>query len=161
MNEQNISIFDALQIAKGAELKSAAFYADAVKKTANPWGRNLFQMLNDFENHHYQKLIELENSLREKGTYIRYEGKKVVVPEASSILDNREDKPKSVLSILNMALEVEVDAKKRYITLAGQTTDPDGKAMFETLAEEESNHWALLNDVFWSVNNQGLWTLPK
>ncbi len=161
MNGMNISIFNALQIAKEAELKSAAFYAEAVTKTTNPWGRNLFQMLNDFENHHYQKLIDLENSLREKGTFIRYEEKKVVVPEASSILDSREDKPKSVLAILNMALEVEVDAKKRYITLAGQTTDPDGKAMFETLAEEESKHWTLLNDVYWSVSNQGLWTLPK
>ena len=91
MSVQDISIFDALQIAKDAELKSAAFYADAVAKIANPWGRHLFQMLNEFENHHYQKLVALENSLREKGTFIRYEGMKVEVPAASSILDYRED----------------------------------------------------------------------
>jgi rubrerythrin len=161
MNEQDLSIFDALMIAKEAELKSAAFYTDAVKKTTNPWGRNLFQMLIEFENHHYRKLSTLEDSLREKGAYIRYEAKKVVVSAPSSGLDTREENPKSVLAIINMALEIEVDAKKRYITLTNQTTDPDGKAMFETLAEEESKHWTLLNNVFWSVNNQGLWSLPK
>ena len=161
MSEQDLSIFDALQIAKDAELKSAAFYADAVTKTTNPWGRNLFQLLVEFENHHYQKLSALEDSLREKGAFIRYEEKKVAVSTPSTGLDTREENPKSVLAILNMALEIEVDAKKRYITLAHQTTDPDGKAMFETLAEEEAQHWTLLNNVFWSVNNQGLWNLPK
>ena len=161
MSEQDISIFDALQIAKDAELKSAAFYAEAVTKTTNPWGRNLFQMLTEFENHHYQKLSDLEDSLRKKGAFIAYEEKKVAVSAPSSGSEPREENPKSVLAILKMALEIEVDAKKRYITLAHQTTDPDGKAMFETLAEEEAKHWTLLNDVFWNVNNQGLWSLPK
>ena len=161
MSEQDFSIFDALQIAKDAELKSAAFYAEAVTKTTNPWGRNLFQLLTEFENQHYQRLSDLEDSLRKKGSFIRYEGSKATVPAPSARLDTREENPKSVLAIINMAKEIEVDAKKRYTTLADQTADPDGKAMFETLAEEEAKHWTILNNVFWSVNNQGLWSLPK
>jgi len=161
MSEQNLSLFGALQIAKEAEQKTAAFYADAAMKTSNPWGKRLFEQLTEFENYHYQKLSALEDSLRDKGAFIRYEEKELNVSAVSSILNGKEENPKSVVDILSMAMDIEVEAQKRYKSLQQQTNDPDGKDMFKKLAGEEAQHYKYLNDAYWALNQRGDWGLPK
>ena len=58
-----------------------------------------------------------------------------------------------------MAQNVEQQAGKKYAALAEQTSDSDGKAMFEQLAQEEQNHLRLLTKVYWNFNG-GVWAWP-
>jgi rubrerythrin len=70
MINQDLSLPDAIQIAKAAEQKAAKLYADAAQQTPNPLAQGLFEKLAEFERHHYDRLVDLEESLRDRGTFI-------------------------------------------------------------------------------------------
>ena len=159
MTEQNMTLLDAIKIAMEAEKKAAAFYADAAQKTET-LGRELLERLAEFERHHYDILAKLEQSLRDQGTFIGYEGKELTFPAPSEVQTTAEPDKMSMMGIITTALEIETEAEKRYTALAGQTSDPDGKAMFEKLAEEEHKHHAILSDAYWSLSNHGTWVPP-
>ena len=161
MSEQNLSLPEALHIAKEAEQKTADFYSDAAEKTTNPWGKRLFQELTGFERYHYQKLTDLEESLRQKGGYIHYEGKKLSISAVSSKINDHEENPKSALEILALSMEIEIEAKKRYKSLQQMTSDPAGKDMFKQLAGEEALHYKYVSSAYWSLSERGIWELPK
>jgi rubrerythrin len=69
MNNENLSLLDALQIAKAAERKAAQLYADAAQQTANPLGRELFEKLAEFEHNHYLILSDAYWSLDDRGVW--------------------------------------------------------------------------------------------
>jgi len=158
MNNQDLNLLDAIQIAMEAEQKAAAFYAEAAQETANPLGRRLLEQLAEFERHHYSKLATLEESLRDEGAFIGYEGKELSFPAPGEVENIEEANKKSAMGIITAALNVEQEAEKRYAALAEQTSDPDGRSMFKRLAEEEHTHYRILRDAYWSLNNRGVWT---
>jgi len=160
MNDKDLSLQDALQIAKAAEQKAADLYADAAQKTANPLAQELFNKLAEFEHHHYDKLVNLEESLRENGAFIDYEGPEIKLSTSGEVKRIEEPNRKSAMAIITMAIDIEQEAEKRYTELADQTSDPDGRLMFEQLAEEEHNHYLILSDAYWSLNDRGVWEVP-
>lgn len=154
-------LFQALQIAKEAERKAEASYVDAAARAGNSLGRTIFERLAEFERHHYQKLVALEESLREKGTFIEYEPREWSVSPPGEVKELGEPNRMSLLEIIKAAMEFEWDAEKRYVALAKEVDDPAGKAMFERLAEEERQHYRILDEAFWSLNHRGVWAWPQ
>ncbi|MFN2168372.1 MAG: ferritin family protein, partial [Anaerolineae bacterium] len=71
---KDYGIEEALDIAMAAELKARAFYAQAAVEIQDPRGRDLLSRLAAFEQHHYDKLAELQQSLQERGEYVEYAG---------------------------------------------------------------------------------------
>jgi len=161
MNDKELNLQDALQIAKAAEQKAAALYADAAQKTGNPLARELFNKLAEFEHHHYDKLIDLEESLREEGAFINYESRQMELSTSGEVKSIEEPDRKSAMAIITMAIDIEEDAETRYAELAERTSDPNGRSMFEQLAEEEHDHYLILNDAYWSLNDRGVWEVPE
>lgn len=153
---QDLNLIDAIQIAMEAERKAAAFYADAAQKTET-LGRELLEQLAQFERHHYDILEKLIDTLREKGSYVEYEGKELTVPTPSEAQTEKEPQRMSMMGIIATAMEIEEQAEKRYNTLADQTDDPDGRAMFERLAYEEGKHQLILKEAYVSLNQNGVW----
>jgi rubrerythrin len=106
-------------------------------------------------------------SLQKQGKFLFYEGCSLSIP-AQSEIDFAEEAGEvlqssklSLMDVLTAAQNVEVGVSKRYTELAGQTSDPDGKAMFLKLAEEEQRHLRLLTDVYWNLNDRGVLKWPK
>jgi rubrerythrin len=161
MNDKGLNLQDALQIAKAAEQKAADLYADAARKTPNPLAQELFNKLAEFEHHHYDKLIDLEKSLREEGAFIDYEGREMELPTSGEVKTIEEPDRKSAMAIITMAIDIEEDAETRYAKLADQTSDPNGRSMFEQLAKEEHDHYLILNSAYWSLNDRGVWEVPE
>ena len=151
-----MNVLDAIQMAMEAEQKAAAFYADAAQKTASPLGRELFDQLVEFERYHYSKLADLEKSLRDEDAFIEYEGKELTL-SVSSEVDSKEANKMSVMISITLGINAERNAEKRYSALAEQTDDPDGKAMFKRLVEEEHVHYRILSDEYYNLNNFGMW----
>jgi rubrerythrin len=161
MEDKDLSLQDALQIAKAAEQKAALLYADAAQKTSNPLARTLFEKLAAFERHHYHHLMELEASLREEGAFIDYEGRELDLSTSSEVRSIEAPEMKSTMAIITMAIEIEQKAEERYAALAERTSDPRGRSMLQRLAEEEHGHYRILSDAFWSLNNRGEWKMPE
>lgn len=157
MTNQELTLSSAIKVAMEAERKAATLYGDAAQKTANPLGRRLFNRLAEFERHHYDKLVELQNSLREQGVFIKYEGKELSIPAPGEVDSIAAPNKMSMMKIITMAQDIELQAGARYTALARQTTDPSGQAMFERLAAEEQAHYRLLRDVYWNLNDRGVW----
>lgn len=161
MAEKNIGLLEAIDIAMDAEMKAHKFYADAVKKVSNERGKNLLQQLAQFEQNHYDKLAELKDSLNKNGKYIAYEGTtfepfdaRAYSGDPAKIEENKAD----VLDILVLAIDAETEAHEHYKGMAETTADPDGKSMFEKLADEETLHRRILSDEFYSISNKdGVW----
>ena len=161
MTTQDLNLSDAIKLAKEAEQKAAALYGDAATKTPNPLAQKLFQRLAEFEQHHYDKLVALETSLRERGAFIAYEGEELSLPAPGEVSGIPEPNKMSMMQIITMAQEVERKAETRYNELAARTTDPAGQAMFKRLAEEELDHYHLLRNVYWNLNDHGTWSWSK
>jgi rubrerythrin len=160
VTDQDLNLLDAIKIATEAEKKASEFYADSAEK-ANPLGRELLEQLAEFERHHYDILVKLEASLREQGAFTEYEGRELTVPAPSEIQTNEEPNKASLMGIITMALDIEKQAKNRYLSLAEQTTDSLGTAMFKRLAEEEQMHYVILTNAYWSLNDHGTWVAPS
>jgi rubrerythrin len=157
MNNQDLNLLDAIRMAIGVEEKAAAFYDEAAKKTENPLGRQTLEQLADFERYHHTKLLALEESLCSNGACIMYEGRELTLPVPDEVEKIKEADRLSAMGIIEAAIEIKRKAEERYAALAGQTTDPDGQAMFQRLAEEEHANHRILEDAYWSLNDRGVW----
>jgi len=154
---ENISgLVSAIEMAMEAELKANAFYRNAVAKVTTAAGKNLLQQLADFEQNHYNQLNALKKSLTDQQKFIHYSGTSFqpyqtdVPAEVSGEIETNKHE---VLNILNLAIDAETKAATKYRQLAQETADPQGKAMFQKLAEEEMLHRRILSDEFYQMSN--------
>lgn len=151
------SLLDAIRVAKDNERIASESYRNAIQEIQHTVGKRLFQELSDFEQFHYEKLTALEKSLVDEGKYINYEGKEFPLPPLFEIKAATEPGKKSLMTIITQAIGLEEEAKKAYADLADQIDDPLGKEMFIKLSAEEYNHYKLLVEAYYTVNNFGVW----
>jgi len=156
------SALDAIKAAMETEMDAHNFYSKAAQKTENPKGRDMFSQLADFERNHFLHLKDLYDSLKGEGKWIAYsgttfseKGKKIsgdlsIGKEIASQANDRD--------ALSMAIKEEEKAQKYYLKMAKETADPPGKDMFKKLAREEELHERILNDQYYSLNSNGVWT---
>jgi rubrerythrin len=161
MNNQDLNFLDAIRLAIEAEERAAAFYSEAAEKTKNPLGRELLEKLADFETHHHSQLLALEDSLCNDGACIIYEGRELDFPVPEEVEKIKRADKMSAMGIIEAAIEIKRKAEERYAALAEQTTDTNGQAMFQRLAEEEHANHRILEDAYWSLNDRGVWIRPK
>jgi rubrerythrin len=157
---KKLGIEEAIEIAMKGELAAHAFYAQAAAEIEDRAGRDLLGRLAAFEQHHYRKLAELAQSLRQGRGFICYEASALeqFAPfaargeAAGSLLAQYRDVP----GILGQAIENEKNAGLRYRLLAGETDDANGQDMFRKLSGEEGLHQRILEDEFFSISNKGV-----
>ena len=154
-------LMDGIRIAKDNERAASEFYARAASTAGNSWTRKLFEQLTEFEQIHYDRLTDLENSLRNKGAFVEYAGTEFVVPPEMVVRLPEVPDKSSLMKIINEAVDLEARAENAYNKLADITTDKVGHDMFSRLAEEEHKHYILLKDVYWTLNNLGEWSGPQ
>ena len=155
MNTNNL--LDAIRIVKGNEKIASEKYAEAAKTISHPRGKDLFTQLSNFEQYHFEQVSALEKSLVESGNFINYEGKEFPLPPVFDIKAAQDPNRKSMMTIIAEAIDLEKTAEKSYADLAAQVTVPQGRQMFIRLSEEEHNHYRILNEAYWTLNELGIW----
>lgn len=155
MNTNNL--LDAIRIVKGNEKIASEKYAEAAKTISHPRGKDLFTQLSNFEHYHFEQVSALEKSLVESGNFINYEGKEFPLPPVFDIKAAQDPNRKSMMTIIAEAIDLEKTAEKSYADLAAQVTVPQGRQMFIRLSEEEHNHYRILNEAYWTLNELGIW----
>ena len=154
MSEQTLTLLDAIRLAKEAEQQASVLYGNAAQEATNPLVRRLFEQLAAFEELHYEKLLDLETSLRDKGAFIKYEGREELAVPAQGEVERIEGvKKTSGAKVIRQAMDIERAAEERYDALAEQTVDPDGIKMFKRLAKEERNHYLVLERAYYDLSN--------
>jgi len=150
------NLINAIRIAKESEMIAADLYTSAAKLIVT-LGKVIFEQLSEFEIFHYDLLTALEKSLREKGEFIQYDGKVMILPPVIIIRLADVPEHKSMLQIISEAMGFEQQAEKIYADLAAQVTHPQGHKLFTRLASDERHHYDILKDAFWSLNQTGKW----
>lgn len=64
-----------------------------------------------------------------------------------------EEKAKAI----EIALENEMKEREFYLKQSEKTDNPVGKKMFETIADEENDHYRMLKEIHQELENKGKW----
>lgn len=156
-----INVMDAIAIAMEAEEKARDFYLATKEKVSNPRAKEMLAQLAVYEQYHYDNLSALRDSLAQKKGYVAYTSPDIDLPKVSHGLEGgqtaKEENLNTVVEVLSKAIDAEKLARSHYEELAERTADPDGRAMFVRLAEEENTHYRILSDELYHLSNRGLW----
>ena len=147
---EEMGTLEALGIAIYNEQAAYDFYRALEDTIENEGGRNKFKFLAEDEKRHRQLLEERYEKESNGRTFVfdTVRAKKV---------DVTVDSQASAIDAVDLALEAEKAASEFYKHAAETTKDEDGKRMFESLAEDEEDHYetlqaereALLGGPYW------------
>jgi rubrerythrin len=149
------NIDNLLLEAMNAETKAEEFYANASSKAQSQAGKRFFKELADFEHHHYEKVKGIIESKKKGGTYQSTSQKptlKDIKPEVAGEFEPNKDE---IVEVLTLGINAEKDAQERYKKIATNLSDPEGKEIFEELAEDERRHHDLLEAQYYQMSNKG------
>ena len=145
----------ALDLAMQTERDGREFYKRAAEGTSDPGGKVLFVSLADDELDHLRLLESQRESLAEKNRWrSAAKGDEAAAKIAGAPIFSRKPLTQNLnaytsdLSALRMAFLIEKDAVAFYTRAAAETEDPDGKAMYERLAEMEKEHQRILEEEY-------------
>ncbi|MBE0565379.1 MAG: ferritin family protein [Krumholzibacteria bacterium] len=147
---------EILEKAIAFEEEGMAFFQDRAENAPTSLERNLFNSLAKDEAGHKAYLVKMREDLLREGTVD-------VLPDVDEdhvlnvrklfedALENASDPyvaELEELEILQGALDVERRGYAMYAGAAAKVVSPRAKAMFEHLAAEEQNHFALLKNTY-------------
>jgi len=147
-------IDDLLVEAMNSEVEAKKFYLGASQKAQSSTGKKFFQELADFEQHHYDKVKEIIES-RNKGLKLESFKSKTQKKVKSEVEGEFEPNKTEISDVLTLGIKAEKAAQERYIKIADQINDPQGKEIFKNLAEDERRHHDLLEAQFYHISNKG------
>ncbi|HEX9078422.1 MAG TPA: ferritin family protein [Desulfuromonadaceae bacterium] len=142
---QSKETLDAIMRAIELEKETFDFYVKAEHKTFNPAGKRIFKWLAKTEEGHYLTLTELYTSLHESGRWVFYGGSTFDLAPAGDD-EHRVTLDTDDIEALRIAQEIEKRGIAYYDGLIAGTGDADGRAMLETLRNEEVEHLRVITE---------------
>lgn len=158
-----------IKFALSMEKEGEDFFAGAAKQVKNEEARKMFVELSKWEKTHQEFLQQHYDSLLAKGKWAgnldlslyNQESMKWSVFYRRSSGQGLEptgaiNADASDMTALRLALFIEMDLYTFYQNAAKNTSDPDGKQIFEMLAEWELNHRKMIESHYEEAK-QSLW----
>ncbi len=164
MNEGMDFALSVLRQAMGNELEGRALYLEAVERTEDELGQRMFRSLAQDEEGHLQILQVEYGAITGTGRWLDLEATQREEPDPSLRFFPQEEaierlipEDASDLDALKIAMDFERRGYRLYEKAAAETSDPTAQAVFRFLVEEESRHFALLDNAHDYLANQGIW----
>ena len=142
---ENKEMLDAVMRAIELEKETFDFYTKAEHTTFNKAGKRIFKWLAKTEETHYLKLSDLYNSLHESGRWVFYGGSDFALAPAGADEQKVGFDTDDVVA-LEIAQGIEKRGIEHYEALIARANDPEGKAMLETLRNEEIEHLRVITE---------------
>jgi rubrerythrin len=150
------NIDDLLHEAMNSEIEAETFYRKASEKAQSQAGKNLFKELADFEHNHFEHVNTIIES-RKKGIKIEKPVPHREMPEIKPEVEGEfEPNKDEIVEVLDLGIKAEEKARERYQKIAAQLDDPEGKEIFQDLAEDERRHHDLLEAQYYHMSNKGM-----
>jgi rubrerythrin len=163
--EPSAEALNVIETAIQIEKDGLTFYTRAAKQTDDPRGKRMFQSLARDEAAHMRLFKEARASLRERGTWLSREQLAAVSPGEfvrPPIFPTGEapktvDVPERELAALQRGLEAEQASIAFYTKARDRTDDPDARAMYDYLIEQEEGHRTILQGEYDYLAQTGFW----
>jgi rubrerythrin len=158
---------EAIQAGLETEQQGLKAYEAAAARSRHPFARKMFESLANDERRHAEWFAKLAaergvapapldrldpdgflKSIRKtfKGLRAKIRG---MSPDADDI------------KAIEVALTLETKSFQMYDKAAKSATDPAEKALFQFIAREENNHWAILDDARLYLTNPEKWNIKQ
>ena len=149
------NIDDLLKEAMNAEVKAKEFYLNAAEKAQSQAGKKFFKELANFEQKHFARVKKIIES-RNKDIQLETTEPAQEMPTVKSEVQGEfEPNKQEVADILTLGIKAEKEAQERYKKIAESIDDPEGKEIFNNLAEDERRHHDNLEAQFYQISNKG------
>jgi len=166
-------VLKAIETAIQIEKDGLAFYSEAARQTDDSNGKKMFKSLARDEATHLKLFEDARQALLERGNWLSSEEVAAISPgelERSPIFPTGEEikatlrprsgqaeVPKRELDALQRGLQAEKDSIAFYSQQRDKTDDPDGKAMYAYLVEQEEGHRTILQGEYDYLTRTGFW----
>jgi rubrerythrin len=159
------STLDILKNAILLEKRGRAFYRTVAEQAQHPAVKTFFGLMADEERMHVDLLSEQFKSYQgngrfQTGSFGNESSGAVADRVLSEQMKTQIAAAEFEAAAISAALAMEKKAVELYSTRAGQTADPEEKALYEWLAQWERSHLEFLSDIdreltekIWNDNN--------
>ncbi len=155
-------VINALRTAIEGEKKSLLNYLDYALNTDDYRAKDMFVLLALDEFNHFEILSSELNSVKETGEFINpmFSPSDIarIIPSLKKINKRiHETKNFSEKQAIEIALNLEDEARKFYLEQAQKSDDRYAKEMWFKLAEMEESHYQLLMSQTYHLRETGYW----
>lgn len=165
MNEGMEAALSVLRRAMGNELEGRALYLEAIERTEDELGKRMFRSLAQDEEEHLHILQVEYGAITGTGQWLDLEATQKekpdpslrLFPQGEEAIESLIPEDASDLDALEIAMDFERRGYRLYEKAAAETPDPTAQAIFRFLAQEESRHFALLDNAHDYLANQAIW----
>jgi rubrerythrin len=165
MNTETNAALAALNQAIELEIEGQHFYLKAAECTTNPKGAEMFHSLADDEVIHERILRRQLDALTQGEGWVLPQGvdeveadlAALIFPDSEKVCEETLRPDESDRDALLFALQIENESFSLYRELAQTTEDPNGKRMYEYLADAERGHFELLMLNYEHLSTVGSW----
>jgi rubrerythrin len=158
-------VLEAIETAIQVEKDGFAFYSEAAERIESPKGRRMFKTLAKDEAAHLKLFEDARRALLETGEWPSPEAVEAVSPRRSvdpGIFPKGGDArsievPEHQLKVLQRGIKAEEDSIAFYTEQRDQVDDPDARAMYAYLIEQEEGHRTILQGEYDYLAGTGFW----
>lgn len=150
---------DLWELAKRMEQEGREYYLKLAKEEKNTILRGIYSFLAEEETRHYEYFVSLQNSSDTAGAYERSDGLsrvKEIFRSMAPTFDNRVN-VLDAAEIYKRASSFEEKSVELYQKMMQQTTEPDQKAVLQSIIHEEQDHQKILNALYDFVKRPDQW----
>ncbi len=165
MSIENQAALAALNQAIALEIEGQSFYLKAAECTTNPKGAEMFRSLADDEVIHERILRRQLDAFTQGKGWVSPEGitevkanlADLIFPQSEKVCGEIVRPDDSDLDALLFALQIEHKSFELYREMVEKTADPNGKRMYEYLADAERGHFERLMLNYEHLATTGSW----
>ena len=155
----------AIETAIQIEKDGLAFYTEAAKQTDDPNGKKMFRSLAQDEAAHLRLFEDARQALLERGKWLSPEQVAAISPgefDRPPIFPTGDEIkateiPERELVALRRGIEAEEASIAFYSEQISKIEDPDGRAMYAYLIEQEESHRTILQGEYDYLTHTGFW----
>lgn len=151
----------ALSRALKLEKDGKRLFSSAAKRSADPFAREVFELLAQLEEKHCRDILAIAKTLEEKGKFPKVsnaptdERMKMFRKEYRRIRKERTISGDAA-DAMRKALAFEAEGREMYDRMSKAATHPQEKKFFRLLSGEEDSHFAIIYEYLDFLEDRGL-----
>lgn len=151
----------ALSRALKFEKDGKRLFSSAAKRSADPFARQVFELLAQMEEKHCQDILAIAKTLEEKGTFPKVSNAPADARMKMFRKEYNRIRKEKVISgdaadVMRKALGFEAAGREMYDRMSKAATHPQEKKFFRMLSGEENSHFTIIYEYLDFLENRGL-----
>jgi rubrerythrin len=163
--EPTSEVLQAIETAIQIEGDGLDFYTQAAKQTDEPKGKRMFQTLANDERAHLELFENAREALLDRAEWLTPEQVETISPKTlvrQPVFPTGEavqaaDVPARELAVLERGIQAEEDSIRFYTEQMELVDDPNARAMYAYLVEQEEGHRMILQGEYDYLAGTGFW----